>query len=52
MKEDAREHFDFRDGNWMYLETPGGMKRSKALEMPGWKPLGGWELVRRDAEQG
>ena len=39
-------HFDFRDGDWVYLETPGGMKREKALEMPGWKLLGGWELVR------
>lgn len=45
-------HFDFRDGGWMYLETGKPTKRNEALEMPGWKLLGGWELVRRDAEQG
>lgn len=47
MKEDAREHFDFRDGDWMYLEIDKPTKRNEALEMPGWKKLGGWELVNR-----
>ena len=45
-------HFDWRDGGWMYLETDKPTKRHEALEMPGWKLLGGWELVKRDAVQG
>ena len=43
-----RLHFDFRDGDWMYLETPGGVKRAEALEMPGWKLLGGWVLSKEE----
>ena len=39
-----RLHFDWRDFGWWYLETPHPVKRGAALEMDGWRILGGWKM--------
>lgn len=46
MKEDAREHFDFRDG-WEYLRTDEPMTVDAAMAHPGWRKLCGWVMCSR-----
>lgn len=39
----GRLHFRTIGGEWEYLETSEPMKRARALELDGWRPLGGME---------